>query len=88
MHGHLYIQKYEDKNVLGIFFKVSSLQSMVNIGHFKVTCAYNQCPSPHATAFKTFNFSTLYITIPHSRLKDRLNMRIGSLVFLKKDWPT
>jgi hypothetical protein len=33
---------------------------------------YNLEPSPSTDSIKTFDFSTLYTIIPHSKLKDRL----------------
>ena len=38
-------------------------------------------------SIKTFDFSTLYTTIPHSKLKDRLR-ELVQLYFIKKKWPT
>ena len=38
-------------------------------------------------SIKTFDFSTLYTTIPHSKLKDTL-MEVVQLCFIKKKWPT
>ena len=36
---------------------------------------------------KTIDFSTLYTTIPHSKLKDKLR-ELVQLCFIKKEWPT
>ena len=38
-------------------------------------------------SIKAVDFSTLYTTIPHSKLKDRLRQLI-QLCFIKKEWPT
>jgi len=38
-------------------------------------------------SIKTFDFSTLYTTIPHSKLKDRLR-ELVQLSFMKKEWST
>ena len=38
-------------------------------------------------SIKTFDFSTLYTSIQHSKLKDKLK-ELVLLCFLKKEWPT
>ena len=38
-------------------------------------------------SIKTFDFSTLYTNIPHSKLKDILR-ELEQLCFIKKEWPT
>jgi hypothetical protein len=38
-------------------------------------------------SIKTFDFSTLYTTIPHSKLKNKLK-ELVQLCFIKKEWPT
>ena len=38
-------------------------------------------------SIKTFDFSTLYTSIPHSKLKDKLK-ELVLLCFIKKEWPT
>jgi len=38
-------------------------------------------------SIKTFDFSTLYSTIPHSKLKDKLR-ELVQLCFIKKEWLT
>ena len=38
-------------------------------------------------SIKTFDFSTLYTAIHHSKLKDKLR-ELVQLCFIKKKWPT
>ena len=38
-------------------------------------------------SIKTFDLSTLYTSISHSKLKDRLK-ELVQLCFIKKEWPT
>jgi hypothetical protein len=45
---------------------------------------YNQGPSPPAIAFKHLT-STLYTTIPHSKLKDRLKELVQLCFITKKN---
>ena len=46
---------------------------------------YIQCRSLYScNSIKTFDFSTLYTTIPHSKLKDKL-MELVQLCFIKKN---